>query len=242
MAAELRALGVDFSFAPVLDVDRGTSTVIGDRAFGADAAQVADLALAWAHGAREAGMASVGKHFPGHGAVAADSHLELPVDERDFEDLWLEDLVPFRRLIDNGLEGVMPAHVVYPRVDDLPAGFSRRWLGGVLRGRLGFQGVIFSDDLSMGAAEIAGGHPERAEAALSAGCDMVLVCNAPEAAARVLERLAGYQDPVAQSRLVRLHGKGMSSLQRLHETSRWRRALDLVAAPSEGDTLALDLE
>jgi beta-N-acetylhexosaminidase len=242
MAAELRALGVDFSFAPVLDVDRGVSSVIGDRAFGASPAQVAELALAWAHGAREAGMASVGKHFPGHGAVAADSHEELPVDAREFEDLWLADLVPFRRLIDNGLEGVMPAHVVYPDVDSRPAGFSRRWLRGVLRERLGFQGVIFSDDLSMAAAEVAGGYPERAEAALEAGCDMVLVCNAPEQAGGVLERLAEHRDPVAQSRLVRLHGKGGVPMARLHEETRWRRALARVAAGPEGDTLALDLD
>ncbi len=242
MAAELRALGIDFSFAPVLDVDRGASTVIGDRSFGASATLVAELAQAWAHGAREAGMASVGKHFPGHGAVAADSHHELPVDEREFEDLWLEDLVPFRRLIEGGLEAVMPAHVVYPAVDGLPAGFSRRWLGGVLRERLRFQGVIFSDDLNMAAAAVAGAHAERAEAALAAGCDMVLVCNAPAAAGAVLERLAAYRDPVAQSRLVRLHGKGGTTLQRLHEAPRWRRALELVSTSPEGATLALDLD
>jgi beta-N-acetylhexosaminidase len=187
-------------------------------------------------------MASVGKHFPGHGAVAADSHHELPVDEREFEDLWLEDLVPFRRLIEGGLEAVMPAHVVYPAVDGLPAGFSRRGLGGVLRERLRFQGVIFSDDLNMAAAAVAGEHAERAEAALAAGCDMVLVCNAPAAAGVVLERLAAYRDPVAQSRLVRLHGKGGTTLQRLHEAPRWRRALELVSTSPEGATLALDLD
>ena len=242
MASELRALGIDFSFAPVLDVDRGVSSVIGDRAFGDRAAVVAELAMAWARGARQAGMASVGKHFPGHGAVAADSHLELPVDERELDDLWLEDLIPFRRLIENGLEGIMPAHVVYPKVDHLPAGYSRRWLREILRQRLGFQGAIFSDDLSMAAAQAAGGYPQRAQAALDAGCDMVLVCNRPEAAAEVLDQLVEYRDPVAQSRLVRLHGRGGVDLQRLHKDPRWRKALYLVSMPDEGETLAFDLD
>jgi beta-N-acetylhexosaminidase len=242
MAAELRSLGVDFSFAPVLDVERGVSQVIGDRAFADSAGEVAELALAWARGAREAGMPSVGKHFPGHGAVAADSHLELPVDERDFQDLWLEDLVPFRRLIDNGLEGIMPAHVVYPAVDAQPAGFSARWLQGVLRERLGFQGVIFSDDLSMAAADIAGDYSERARAALRAGCDMVLVCNNPGAAALVLESLSDYSDPVSQSRLVRLHGRHGHRLERLREDPRWHHALALLAQGPEGETLTLNLD
>lgn len=242
MAAELRALGVDFSFAPVLDVERGVSEVIGDRAFGRDPGVVAELALAWARGAREAGMASVGKHFPGHGAVHADSHHELPVDDRDFEDIWLEDLLPFRHLIDNGLEGVMPAHVIYAGVDNRPAGFAPRWIQSILREMMGFQGVVFSDDLSMAAAQEAGGYPDRAQAALTAGCDMVLVCNNPQAAGEVLDALTGYSDPVGQSRLVRLHGRGGNRLERLRRNPRWQRASVMLAESMKGNSLALNLD
>ena len=242
MAAELRALGVDFSFAPVLDVDRGVSEVIGDRAFGRNPDVVANLATAWARGAREAGMPSVGKHFPGHGAVRADSHHELPVDDREFDDIWLEDLLPFRRLIDNGLEGVMPAHVVYSQVDEHLAGVSRRGIRSILRELMGFQGVVFSDDLSMAAAHAAGGYPERAQAALAAGCDMVLVCNNPQAAGEVLDALRAFTDPVGQSRLVRLHGKGGKDLDRLRREWRWRQATALLADTMAGDSLALNLD
>lgn len=241
MAAELRALGVDFSFAPVLDVDRGISEVIGDRAFGGRPNRVAALAQAWARGARQAGMPSVGKHYPGHGAVAADSHVEVPIDERAYTDIWLEDLAPFRYLIENALEGVMPAHVVYPAVDRDPAGFSRYWLQEVLRGRLGFQGVIFSDDLDMAAAQLGGDHPARARAALAAGCDMILICNNPGAAGRIVESLAGYRDPVAQSRLVRLHGRGGVPLAQLHEDPRWHQALTMVSSWQEAPGLSLNL-
>jgi beta-N-acetylhexosaminidase len=243
MAAELRAVGVDFSFAPVADVDYGVSEVIGDRAFAGDPQTVGRLASAWMLGAREAGMISVAKHFPGHGFVAADSHCDLPVDERPLAKVTGSDLLPFAWLIDGGLEGVMPAHVIYARCDSRPAGFSRFWLQEILRGRLGFQGAVFSDDLSMSAAASAGGYAERARAALEAGCDMVLVCNAPAGAAEVLDALRDYHDPVAQSRMARLHGRPARALGRLREDRRWHEAVALAADLRERPgSLDLDLD
>lgn len=190
LASELLACGVDFSFTPVLDVDFGESGVIGDRAFHCDPAAIAQLSAALIDGLRAAGMASVAKHFPGHGHVRADSHLAVPVDARSFAEIDAADLVPYRELIRHGLSAVMPAHVIYPGVDAHPAGFSSKWLQQILRGQLGFDGMIFSDDLSMEGASVAGGVGERAQAALSAGCDMVLSCNAPESAAELLAGLA----------------------------------------------------
>jgi beta-N-acetylhexosaminidase len=189
LASELLACGVDFSFTPVLDVDCGVSGVIGDRAFHSDAEAIAQLSAALIAGLREAGMANVGKHFPGHGHVRADSHVAVPVDERSYAEIETADLVPYRALIKQGLSAVMPAHVIYPCVDARPAGFSPKWLRQILREQLGFDGMIFSDDLSMEGASVAGGMVERAHAALAAGCDMVLVCNAPEAAAEMLAGL-----------------------------------------------------
>jgi len=177
LAAELAAHGVDFSFTPVLDIDHGPSGVIGDRALHANPNAVAHLAAALHRGLRAAGMAAVGKHFPGHGFVAADSHTEMPVDPRPLAEIAATDLVPFGALIACGLEAIMPAHVVYPAVDDAPAGYSRKWLHDVLRGRLGFDGLIFSDDLGMAGAHGAGDTVARAEASVVAGCDMVLACN-----------------------------------------------------------------
>ena len=242
MATELRAVGVDFSFAPVLDVDPGISRVIGDRAFGRRCEQVASLAAAWMHGSRAAGMASVGKHFPGHGGVSGDTHLEMPRDERSLADLQMQDLVPFERLIRAGLEAVMPAHVVYPAVDELPAGFSRRWLRDILRGRLGFQGVIFSDDLSMAAAEQGGGYAERARAALAAGVDMVLVCNNRAGAVEVLEALADHVDPAAHLRMLRMYGRGRASRDDMHLDPLWHQAVRDLAEAFEAAEPELDLD
>lgn len=190
LAGELLACGVDFSFTPVLDVDFGESGVIGDRAFHSDPAAIAQLSAALIAGLREAGMASVGKHFPGHGFVRADSHLAVPVDERSYAEIEAADLVPYKALIRQGLSAVMPAHVIYPKVDAHPAGFSSRWLRQILRDELHFDGMIFSDDLSMEGASVAGGPAERGAAALAAGCDMVLLCNAPNATAELLAGLA----------------------------------------------------
>lgn len=242
MAAELRAVGIDFSFAPVLDLDFGVSSVIGDRAFGRTQEQVAQLAGAWMLGAREAGMISVGKHFPGHGGVAADSHLALPVDDRPAAELAAQDLRPFRHLIDNGLEAIMPAHVVYASCDSAPAGFSPYWLRDVLRGQMQFQGAIFSDDLDMAAASAGGGFAERAAAALAAGCDMILVCNNPTGADAVLDALGDYHDPVAHSRQARLHGRPASGWTRLQKSARWGRAVALAEHLNAETTVDLDLE
>ena len=187
LAAELRACGVDLSFTPVLDLDYGPSEVIGDRAFHRDPRVVTMLAKSVNHGLLQAGMANCGKHFPGHGFVAADSHIAIPVDERDPKDILKEDAAPYGWL-GMSLSAVMPAHVIYPFFDSQPAGFSRKWLS-LLRGELGFEGVIFSDDLSMEGASVAGNVVQGAHAALKAGCDMVLVCNSPDKADQLLEGL-----------------------------------------------------
>ena len=230
MAVELRAGGVDFSFAPVLDLDDGASTAIGDRAFHRDPDVVATLARAFLAGMRDAGVSGVGKHFPGHGSVAADSHHTLPVDRRSYEDIRLADLVPFERLIASDLAGVMPAHVVYECVDTRPAGFSRHWIGGVLRGELGFQGIVFSDDLDMAAAAAGGDHVARGRAAMDAGCDMVLVCNDWEAAVAVVDGLKAVTDPVRVARIARMHGRGAVTFEQLAFDTAYRSAVAEVAS------------
>jgi beta-N-acetylhexosaminidase len=239
MAAELRALGVDFSFAPVLDLDRGVSRVIGDRAFHRDPDIAARLARRFMDGMKRAGMTAVGKHFPGHGGVAADSHDAVPVDPRGFADIAQGDLVPFERLIHAGLPALMPAHVIFPAVDSLPAGFSRRWLQDILRGELDFHGAVFSDDINMAGAGVAGDYPERAAAALGAGCDMVLVCNNRPAAVRVLDALTRDADPAAQIRLMRMHGdRERPAPETLRAGQPWRDATaalaELIGTPELG--------
>jgi beta-N-acetylhexosaminidase len=190
IAAELGAHGVDFSFTPVLDLDYGSSAVIGHRAFHYDPTAVGALAAQLIEGLAGGGMAAVGKHFPGHGFAAADSHVAVPRDERPARDLFRKDLVPYQAAIQAGLAAVMPAHVIYAQSDPEPAGYSRYWLQEVLRGKLGFEGLIFSDDLSMEGASTAGGIPERARAALAAGCDQVLLCQKPAEQEILLESLA----------------------------------------------------
>lgn len=222
MAAEVRSVGLDFSFAPVVDLDRG-SEVIGDRAFHAEPEAVAALAKRYIAGMREAGMAATAKHFPGHGSVAADSHLELPRDERELGEIMGADLVPFARLIEGDLPGIMAAHVLYPRIDELPASFSRVWIGDLLRGRLGFRGAVFSDDLCMAGAAGIGDMTRRARRALDAGCDMALVCQ-PDQVAPLLDRLEPHEDTARTARLLAMRGSGHQPMRRLRQSTAWRNA------------------
>ena len=242
LAAELLECGLDISFSPVLDINFGCSGVIGDRAFDRDPEVITVLAGAVMRGMRRAGMAATGKHFPGHGGVKEDSHIAHPVDSRSLEDLLLADILPFERLIHAGLAGIMPAHVVYEKVDPKPAGYSQRWLQEILRKRLGFQGVIFSDDLSMIAADCGDGYIQRARSALQAGCDMVLVCNQPQAVAELLEGFGAYTNPASQMRLVRMHGKRSKNTPNpLRQSKQWQEANKLVASLNEQHTLELNL-
>ena len=201
LASELRACGVDFSFTPVLDLDHGVSTVVGNRSFHGDARVVAMLARAVIQGLALAGMGACGKHFPGHGYAQTDSHHAVAIDDRPLQDILAADAAPYGWLGDSILPAVMPAHVIYPSVDDNPAGFSARWLGEILRVQLGYGGVIFSDDLTMAAAAAVGGIHVRACAALDAGCDMVLVCNRPDLADELLEQLERPVAPDSQARI-----------------------------------------
>ena len=240
MAAELRAVGVDMSFAPCVDLDYGVSRAIGDRALHQDAVAVAELGVAYMLGMRDAGMAATGKHFPGHGAVAADSHVALPVDRREWPDLEA-DLQPYRRLISNGLPSVMVAHVVFPSVDEKPASLSRAWIAGVLRGELGFQGAVFADDLSMAGAAAFGDIVARARLALEAGCDVLPVCNDRKAVETLLEGMKDPPDPVSLMRLVRLHGRDTGSPS-LASDPRWQAAVASARDLTERPALRLEAD
>jgi beta-N-acetylhexosaminidase len=246
LASELRACGVDFSFTPVLDLDYGESGVIGDRAFSRDPRVATVLAKSVMHGLLQAGMANCGKHFPGHGFVKADSHTEIPVDKRSLKAILADDAAPYGWLSAT-LTSVMPAHVIYPKVDTRPAGFSSKWLNDILRGQLGFTGAIFSDDLSMAGARLIDGrevsYTEAAVTALNAGCDMVLLCNQSvetEGGAAVDELLAGLEKARRQAkwrpseaselrRLDLLPQRPVVSWDGLMAEPRYMRALDLVS-------------
>jgi len=237
LAAELTACGVNLSFTPVLDVDYGESGVIGDRAFHRDPQAIAALAAALQRGLGEGGLATCGKHFPGHGYVRADSHLEVPVDERDYATIAATDMAPYPPLIAAGLASIMPAHVIYPKVDDQPAGFSRRWISEILRGDYHFDGLVFSDDLSMEGAKVAGSVVERAQAALAAGCDMVLVCNDLAAADELLTGLAAARTaPVNPARVAGLAKPAPATTRAaLAALPRYTHALATLTAFSAAD-------
>ncbi len=231
LAAELRACGVDLSFAPVLDLDYGASSVIGDRAFHGDPETVAALAAALQQGLADGGLSACGKHFPGHGHVAADSHHEIPIDDRPLAAIEVSDLVPFQRMVAAGLAAMMPAHVIYPEVDARPAGFSPVWIT-YLRKTLHFDGIIFSDDLSMEGAKGVGGVTARAQAALAAGCDMVLLCNDGAGADELLAGLAACgTDAVPAHRLERLiRPSAPKAIGELRQSSRFAEATRTIAA------------
>lgn len=233
MAAEVNALDIDLSFAPVLDVN-GISEVIGDRSFSSNQQDVVTYASAFIKGMQRAGMKATGKHFPGHGSVKADSHIAMPVDKREREAIFESDFQPFQILNKQQLlDAIMPAHVVYPAVDDKPAGFSSIWLQDILRKQMQFNGVIFSDDLGMEGASVAGGYADRASAALGAGCDMALVCNNRDGAIEVLDALpnpdvrhAAQQiaDNPSQARVANLFNPAKSSLASLQQSEAWQQA------------------
>jgi beta-N-acetylhexosaminidase len=231
LAAELRAFDIDLSFAPVLDLGGPLSRVIGNRALHAAPQAIAALGEAWMLGMRDAGLAAVGKHFPGHGSVAEDSHLEFPIDARALHEIEDSDLQPFCRLIDAGLPGMMLAHVIYPAVDDLPAGFSRTWVRELLRERYGFAGAVFTDDLSMVAATRIAEPLARVTMALEAGCDMLLLCNRPQDVAEVLARLDAPHDLDREARLLAMRATRPSvPLHALRASARFQSTLERMQA------------
>lgn len=239
MAAELGALGVDLSFAPVVDLDYSVSSVIGDRALHADPEVVGELARAWVLGMRRAGMAACAKHFPGHGAVAGDSHHMLPMDNRPLDEIRRCDLMPYQRLIRLDLPAVMMAHVVYPAVDPEPASLSRRWIEEQLRRGLGFQGAVFCDDLSMRGAEKAGDYLDRARVALAAGCDMLPVCNNRPGVEAILDGLVIEAQPLSQWRLAKLHAREGLDWDALLKGMEWRQARHALERHYQADEFRL---
>ncbi len=240
IGSELRAAGIDLSFAPCVDIDWGVSDVIGNRSFHSKPDAVSELAEAFARGLRSAGMVAVAKHFPGHGAVVADSHLRLPVDRREYG-LILDDMRPYERMMNVGVvAGVMLAHIVYQDIDNMPAGFSEYWIQRELRTRLSFGGAVFCDDLSMKATSKYGRMPDRARLALDAGCDMILVCNDRDAAHQAVDALPDYSNPLSLVRLARLHGTGKLLRETLLASDEWQAAHAMFENWSERPELQLN--
>jgi len=239
MAAELRTCGVDMSFAPVVDLDRGIAAVIGDRAFHSGADEVCELSLAFMRGMRRAGMAATAKHFPTHAGAVVDSHEGLAVDRRDYSELY-DDLLPYHRLIHAGLRAVMVSHVVFPKLDDRPASLSRWWINDQLRVELHFDGAVISDDLGMGGVRAAGSAIDKMAAALDAGCDMALICNDLSDVPALLDSLDGYTNPAAQLRIMRLRGTHAVDWATLHESREWQSARDRIVALEAAPELELE--
>lgn len=231
MASEIRSIGIDISFAPVLDIDQGISTVIGSRAFHRDPHITGLLAEAFVKGMSQAGMMATGKHFPGHGSITADSHTDMPVDKRPLQEIEELDLLPFRYMIQAGIHAIMMAHVIYPQIDKLPAGFSPVWITEILRGRLGFNGAVFSDDLAMQGAAVVGDFVQRALIALQNGCDMILLCNQRKAAWQVADELEQQHQvtPDASMRIALLYGHKAISREALVVLPRWQTARQQLA-------------
>ena len=231
MAAELIASGIDISFAPVLDLDIGLSKVIGDRGFSDNPQQIIDYSTAFISGMRQAGMSATGKHFPGHGSTIADSHFELPIDERSMEEIRSSDMSVFATLSKSGLSAVMPAHVIYSNVDPLPACFSPYWLQTILRKEIKFDGVIFSDDLTMASAKSMGDIETRAKEALSAGCDMILCCNEPEETVSLLDKLPQIKDSNKLARIAQMYAKeNADTFEELQLQNSWVSANKIVSS------------
>jgi len=229
---ELLSFNIDFSFTPVLDVDYGLSDVIGNRAFHQNPNVIAKLAAAYIDGMHRAGMSSTGKHFPGHGGVTEDSHTDVPIDNRTLDVLFKSDIIPFEKLVPNHLDGIMPAHIIYEKINDAPAGFSSFWLKEILRTQLKFDGVVFSDDLDMkGASCISDSYAERAKAALEAGCDMVLVCNNRSGAAEVLDELTYTVTNESHLHLLKMRRKNVTphNWDDLVQTNEWKQAVTIIS-------------
>jgi beta-N-acetylhexosaminidase len=239
MAAELLAVGIDMSFAPVVDLDLGLAEVIGDRALHSEAEVVAELADAFVDGMHSAGMVPTAKHFPTHAGAHADSHTELAVDRRDYPELF-DDLLPYRRLIAAGLHSIMVGHVSFPKLDERPASLSRWWIETELRTQFRFKGAVISDDMHMAGAAASGTPAERVGTALAAGCDLVLLCNCPEAVPAVIDSLENYSNPAAQLRLMRLRGRQGPGLDDLRAQARWRSACSIVESLLEPPSLELE--
>jgi beta-N-acetylhexosaminidase len=229
MAAELAAAGIDFSFAPVVDLDRGISGAIGDRAFHRSPDVVTELARSWVLGVRRAGQVAVAKHFPGHGSVAPDPHTDLVADSRDYATIAGEDLEPFRHMVALDIAGVLTSHVAYPEVDGRPASLSKRWIEGELRKRMNYDGAVFCDDMSMQAIAMRGDIVTLARQALSAGCDMLPVCNNRASVERLLAHAGAYENPSSRLRLTRLHARPQADRKALRATDQWQKGRRLIA-------------